>query len=99
MSLRIEVKYYGVTTRIAGCAAEAVDLPDNSVLTDLIAELVTRHGPPMEQHLLTGERELRAEAALLINGRNALSRQGLATPLHKDDSAGIVVLVPALTGG
>ncbi len=99
MALRIQVKYYGMTARIAGCVGEAIDLPDNSVLTDLIEELVTRHGPRMQQHLLTNERELRAEAALLINGRNALSRQGLATPLHKEDSAGIVVLVPALTGG
>jgi hypothetical protein len=53
----------------------------------------------MEHLLLTDERELRAEAALLINGRNALYRQGLATPLHKEDNAGIVVFVPALKGG
>ena len=99
MALRIQVKYYGRTAHIAGCPGEAIDMPDNSVLTDLLEELVARHGQPMEHLLLTDERELRAEAAILINGGNALYRQGLSTPLHKEDNAGIVVFVPALKGG
>lgn len=99
MALRIEVKYYGRTAHIAGCTGEAIDLPDNGVVTDLINELVARHGPTMEHLLLTDEHKLRAEAALLINGRNALSQQGLATPLHQEDKASIVALVPALKGG
>jgi molybdopterin converting factor small subunit len=99
MVLRIQVKYYGRTARIAGCPGEAIDLPDDSVLTNLIEEMIVRHGPPMEQLLLTEGRELRAEAALLINGRNALYQRGLATPLHQEDKASIVALVPALKGG
>jgi molybdopterin converting factor small subunit len=93
------VKYYGFIAHIAARAAEEIDLPENSKLMDLITELVTRYGPRMEQLLLTDTRELKAEAALLINGRNALYQQGIATPLHKEDNAGIVLLVPFLKGG
>ena len=99
MTVRIQVNYYGFTAHVAGCAREAIDLPDDSVLTDLIDELVVRHGSPMERLLLTDDRKLRAESALLINGRNANYQQGFATPLHKEDKAGIVMLVPALKGG
>lgn len=99
MALRIQVKYYGRSAHIAGCPGEAIDLRDDSVLTDLVDEMVARHGSPMEQLLLTEERELRAETALLINGRNARSQRGLATPLHQEDKASIVALVPALKGG
>lgn len=99
MTLRIQVKYYGRTAHVAGRTEEAVDVPDNGAVGDLVDELIVRHGSPMEQLLLTDERKLRAEAALLINGRNALSQQGLATPLHQEDKACIVALVPALKGG
>jgi len=98
MALCIQVEYYGMIGRTAGCAGEAIELPENSVLTDLIQELVARYGLPMEKLLLTDGGELRAEMAILINGC-ALSPRELATPLQDEDNAVMVALVPALTGG
>ena len=99
MSLQIQVLYYGLMKRTAGCAGETIELPGGGVLTDLVKALVSRHGPSMENLLLTGDGELRAEAAVLVNGRNAVTLQGLATPLQEEDEAAIVLLAPALTGG
>lgn len=98
MATCIQVEYYGRIGRTAGCAGEAIDLPENSVLRDLIQALVARYGLPMEKLLLTDGGELRAETAILINGC-ALSLRGLATPLQDKDNAVMVALVPALTGG
>ena len=99
MAVRIQVQYYGLMKRTAGCAGETMELPDGSVLADLAEALVSRYGPPMEKLLLTRGGELRAEAAVLVNGRNAVTLQGLATPLREEDKAVIVLLAPALTGG
>ena len=99
MALHLQVLYYGLLKRMAGCAEETIELPEGSVLADLVNLLVSRHGPPMEKLLLTGGGELRAEAAVLVNGRNAVLEQGLATPLQEEDEAVIVVLAPALAGG
>ena len=99
MALRIQVQYYGLMKRAAGCSNETFELPEDGVLADLVKALVSRHGPPMEPLLLTGGGELRAEAAVLVNGRNAVTLQGLATPLQGEDQAAIVLLAPALTGG
>ncbi len=99
MALRTQIAYYGLMKRTAGCAEETIELPEGSVLADLVKALVSRHGPPMEKLLLTGGGELRAEAAVLVNGRNAATLQGLATPLQEEDKAVIVLLAPALTGG
>ncbi len=99
MALRIQVQYYGLMKRSAGCAGETLELPEGSVLADLVKALVSRHGPPMEKLLVTGGGELRAEAGVLLNGRNAVMLQGLATPLEEADTAVIVLLAPALAGG
>ena len=99
MALRIQVQFYGLMKRTAGCAGETIELPEGSVLADLAGALVSRYGPPMETLLLTGGGELRAEAVVLVNGRNAATLQGLATPLQEEDKAVIVLLAPALTGG
>lgn len=99
MALHIQVLYYGLLKRMAGCGGETIELPEGSVLADLVKALVSRHGPPMEKLLLTGGGELRAEAAVLVNGRNAVLKQGLATPLQEEDKAVIVALAPALAGG
>lgn len=97
MATCIQVEYYGRIGRTAGCPGEAIDLPENSVLRDLIQALVARYGLPMEKLLLTDGGELRAETAILINGCALL--RGLATPLQDKDNAVMVALVPALTGG
>jgi molybdopterin converting factor small subunit len=99
MAFRVQVLYYGWLKRAAGCAGETIELPEGSVLTDLVKALVSRHGPPMEKLLLTDGGELRAEAAVLVNGRNAVLLQGLATPVQQEDKTVIVVLAPALAGG
>jgi molybdopterin converting factor small subunit len=98
MAVRVDVKYYGSIGRTAGCSGESIELPENSVLSNLVQALAARHGERMEQ-ILVRDGELRAEAAILINGRPALSQQGLATALKAEDKATIVVLVPMLTGG
>jgi molybdopterin converting factor small subunit len=98
MAICVQVEYYGRIGRTAGCAGDAISLPENSVLSDLMQELIARYGPQMEQLLLTDNGELRAEIAVLINGC-AVSPRGLATPLQDGDNAIMVALVPALTGG
>ena len=99
MTIQIQVLYYGLMKRTVGRAGETVELPEGGVLADLVRALVSRHGPPMEQLLLTSDGALRAEAAVLVNGRNAATLDGLATPLQEEDRTAIVHLAPPLTGG
>ncbi len=97
--MRTHVQYFGQLKRAAGCSEETFELPEGSVLGDLVQALVSRHGPPVQTMLLTGDGALRAEAAVLINGRNAVTLRGIATPLRGEDKAAIVLLAPAITGG
>jgi molybdopterin converting factor small subunit len=79
---------------------EAVLLPEETTLGGLIEMLVARYGQELEERLLENG-ELAAHAAVLINGRNAMTQGGLQAKLS-DGSAShveIVVLGPPLMGG
>lgn len=98
--MRVTVHYFGQIKRaVGGRSTEQVDLPQGSLLGDLVRELGARHGSALRGLLLTERGELRAEAGVQLNGRNAALLRGLATPLQEDDQAVIVLLAPPVMGG
>jgi molybdopterin converting factor small subunit len=98
--MHITVHYFGQMKRaVGGHSTDQVELPDGSALGDLFANLVARYGSSVRGLLLTERGDLRAEAGVQLNGRNAVALQGLSTPLKEDDQAVIVLLAPPVMGG
>ncbi len=62
----------------------------------LVAALAARYGEAFRRELLAPEGGLKAGMAVLVNGRNVIFLQGLATPLNPQDK---VTFIPPVAGG
>ena len=73
---------------------------EETTLGGLIEKLVARYGHELEERLLENG-DLAAHAAVLINGRNAMTQGGLQARLSdgSESHVEIVVLGPPLMGG
>ena len=98
--VEVKITFVGVLQRIVGCREEAVLVPEETTLGDLLRELIRRHGRELEEHLLENG-DLAALATVLVNGRNAVSQGGLQAKLTdgSESNVEIVVLGPPLMGG
>jgi molybdopterin converting factor small subunit len=94
------VTYVGLIQRVIGRREEMMTLDPQATLGELLRELCSRYGPEFERYLLE-QGELANHATVLLNGRNAHSRGGLAARLGDDsqDHVEIVVLGPPVAGG
>ena len=94
------VTYVGLIRRISGRREDVLALDPETTLGELLRELCSRYGPEFEHYLLE-QGELTSQATVLLNGRNAYSRGGMAAKLGDDtqDRVEIVVLGPAVAGG
>ncbi|MBI3062384.1 MAG: MoaD/ThiS family protein [Deltaproteobacteria bacterium] len=98
--VEVKVTFVGLIQRVVGCRGETILLPEEGTLGGLIQELVARYGRELEERLLENG-DLAAQATVLINGDNALSRGGLAAKLTdgSQSQVEIVLLGPPLMGG
>lgn len=98
--VEVKVTFVGLIQRVVGCREETIPLPEEGTLGGLIQELVARYGRELEERLLENG-DLAAQATVLINGHNALSRGGLAAKLTdgSQSQVEIVLLGPPLMGG
>lgn len=98
--VEVKITFVGLIQRLVGRREEAVLVLEETTLGGLIEKLVTRYGQELGERLLENG-DLAAHAAILINGRNAMTQGGLQAKLS-DGSASqveIVVLGPPLMGG
>lgn len=98
--VEVKVTFVGLIQRVVGRREEAVLLPQETTLADLLHELVARYGHELEERLLENG-ELAAHATVLINGHNALTLGGLTAKLTDGSQSHveIVLLGPPLMGG
>ena len=98
--VEVKITFVGLIQRLVGRREEAVLVPEETTLGGLIEKLVTRYGQELGERLLENG-DLAAHAAVLINGRNAMTQGGLQAKLSdgSESQVEIVVLGPPLMGG
>ena len=98
--VEVKITFVGLIQRLVGRREEAALVPEETTLGGLIEKLVARYGQELEERLLE-HGELAAHAAVLINGRNAMTQGGLQAKLSdgSESQVEIVVLGPPLMGG
>ena len=98
--VEVKIRFVGLIQRLVGRREEAVLVPEETTLGGLIEKLVARYGQELEERLLENG-DLAAHAAVLINGRNAMTQGGLQAKLSdgSESRVEIVVLGPPLMGG
>ena len=98
--VEVKVTFVGLIQRLVGRREEAILVPEEATLGGLIETLVARYGQELEERLLENG-DLAAHAAVLINGRNAMTQGGLQAKLSdgSESQVEIVVLGPPLMGG
>lgn len=98
--VEVKITFVGLIQRLVGRREEAVLVPEETTLGGLIEQLAARYGRELEERLLENG-DLAAHAAVLINGRNAMTLGGLRAKLSDGSQSHveIVVLAPPLMGG
>ena len=98
--VEVKITFVGLIRRLVGRREEAVLVPEETTLGGLIEKLVARYGQELGERLLENG-DLAAHAAVLINGRNAMTQGGLQAKLSEGSQSQveIVVLGPPLMGG
>jgi len=98
--IEVKIIFVGLIQRLVGRREEAVLVQEETTLGGLIEKLVARYGQELEERLLENG-DLAAHAAVLINGRNAVTQGGLQAKLSdgSESQVEIVVLGPPLMGG
>jgi len=87
------VEFLSALQRAAGEAR--VELTAATV-GELLTVLTARYGEPFRRELMTPEGNVKAGIAILVNGRNIIFLQGMATPLNDWDK---VTIIPPAGGG
>ena len=78
--VEVKITFVGLIQRLVGRREEAVLVPEETTLGVLIEKLVARYGQELGERLLENG-DLAAHAAVLINGRNAMTQGGLQAKL------------------
>ena len=98
--VEVKITFVGLIQRLVGRREEAVLVPEETTLGGLIEKLVARYGQELGERLLENG-DLATHAAVLINGRNAMTQGGIQAKLSdgSESQVEIVVLGPPLMGG
>ena len=98
--VEVKIIFVGLIQRLVGRREEAVLVPEETTLGGLIEKLVARYGQELGERLLENG-DLATHAAVLINGRNAMTQGGIQAKLSdgSESQVEIVVLGPPLMGG
>lgn len=88
------VKFFATIRTYTGEAARRID-DAPADLRELLTALAARYGTSFRRAVFSND-ELNGEIIILVNGRNVLYLQKLATPLEADDE---VSIFPMVAGG
>ena len=97
--MRVTVKYYGVIKELAGASLEEYDLPQGSLLTDLMNLIVKQHkGDGLYDKLWDKkENELKPLVMVVVDGEDPMEKGGYDRVVLKEGSK--VELTMAFAGG
>ncbi len=99
MADTIRISYSGLIRNALGVHEEDVPVADGMVVRDLLKELWQRHGNAFARSVLNRNGGLRANAQMLLGGRDIREIDGLDTKLGGHADAYISVIVHATEGG
>jgi len=91
----MELDYFATLREITGCSEQ----PWNSkaeTAGELLRELSARYGQKFKQWVLKEDGSLGELCIILVNGHDIRESDGLATPLHPEDT---ICFFPPIAGG
>ena len=92
----ISISFFSILEDIVGRSDVMIHLDENAKVIDLIKELIKEFGEEFQKNILDSNGDINKYIILGINGKDVRSKEGLETPIHKDDD---VVFLPAIAGG
>jgi molybdopterin synthase sulfur carrier subunit len=96
MSMRIQVKYYGVAREVVGKLDETVELESGSTVMDLIFHLIDIHGESFERYIFDGNGKIMDYFRFVVNDYDIMVRNKHVTILKDGDR---VLVLPPIGGG
>jgi sulfur-carrier protein len=90
----VEIKYFADVRELTGHNSLTWNVP-SSTLGDLLHALAGRYGHRFAARLFEGQ-ALSPTIIILVNGRDVRHLNGVATPLHADDT---ISIFPMVAGG
>ena len=95
--MKVKVHYLGLVKTYVKKTQEEVELPEGSLLKDLLNKLASKFGSPFSQEVYEQtKKEVKATFMILINGILMGQLEGIDTKLRDGDS---VMIMPLMTGG
>ena len=94
--MRVKVRFFTRLREITDKREEEAEVEDDIALQGLLKLLEEKYGSEFTAYIRNKWGELRGDLQYLINGKSAVSLQGLNTKLKEDDS---IAIVPPVGGG
>ena len=94
--IRVEASFFSNVRAITGEPGATFELPDLSLVRDLLGEVAARYGDELGEYLFTEEGGLHSHVAVILNGRGVGVLDGLDTALSDGDR---VAILPSIGGG
>jgi molybdopterin synthase sulfur carrier subunit len=96
MSMRIQIKYYGVAREVSGKLDETVELRSGSTIMELIYHLIEIHGDRFERYIFDDHGKIMDYLRFVVNEDDIMVRNKHATMLKDGDR---VLVLPPIGGG
>lgn len=93
--MNVRVQYMAQLRTVVGQAEELIELPDGSRLSDVLAQLASRHDVA-RSHLVTETGQPRPSLLIVVNEAAVPTRDAATTELQSND---VVTLLPPIAGG
>lgn len=96
--IRVVVRFMGRVSRLVKCRELALELPEESILADLLHAVVLEYGGRLADQIYEDSEHQRLSKAhlFLVDGKEARHRAGLQTVLQEGT---IVIIMPMSVGG
>lgn len=97
--LNIKIRYVGLVRNIFGKKEEAIDLPKQATVLDLLSILAERHGDDFRASVFSAGGNLQPLARVLLDGVDIEEIGGLNAVVRCGEQVSIVVLEHPFAGG
>lgn len=93
--MKLRVQYMAQLRAVIGQAEEAVELPEGTRLSELLAHLAATH-EKARSHLVTDRGHARPSLLIVVNEAAVSAREAEAAVLRPND---VITLLPPIAGG
>jgi molybdopterin synthase sulfur carrier subunit len=95
-SISIKIKFFTTLREIVGKEDEQMRISEPATLETVLKQLSKKYGADFEDYVYDEFGKAREHLQFLINGKNALTGQGMITKLQEGDE---IVILPPVGGG